>query len=338
LLYTTLLLWKSVLPERGLLRKNKAWCPSCYEEMRKMNCVYDPLIWSIAASTVCTRHQRPYQTCCHYCNKENLFLSRRGIPGYCYHCNRWLGSNVYEKTDDTKAELLLLNLKRSRIIEDLINFSFSSEAMNITKDPLLSSLNKCLLKSFKNNLTLASKETRIPKSTLLGWLNGNSLPPLNSLLHLCSNFNLKLEQIFLDKINVKDLDYKIMVYYQKEDRKRYDYAALKRYLIDIIKRKEIISLSKIAEIVGCDRKLLSRNFPKECKIINEINRIYVLENKHNRLMYKIEILNKEFKFLLKSDIYPSRRKIEERLGSGFLKEKLLKTEWEELKNKHFKVN
>lgn len=45
LLFMTLLLWKEVLPERGLLRKKRAWCSLCYEEMKQESkAVYDPLI------------------------------------------------------------------------------------------------------------------------------------------------------------------------------------------------------------------------------------------------------------------------------------------------------
>jgi hypothetical protein len=46
LYYLTLLLWAEVIPARGLLRRIRAWCPSCYEEWQtNSQTVYEPLLW-----------------------------------------------------------------------------------------------------------------------------------------------------------------------------------------------------------------------------------------------------------------------------------------------------
>jgi hypothetical protein len=61
----TLLCWSEVLPAVRLLRRNRAWCPACYEEWRKANQIaYEQLLWSLEVVKVCCRHQIPLQQHC----------------------------------------------------------------------------------------------------------------------------------------------------------------------------------------------------------------------------------------------------------------------------------
>ena len=54
----TLLTWAEVFSPAGLLRSLRAWCPVCLEEWRATNqAIYEPLLWTLRAAKVCTRHQ-----------------------------------------------------------------------------------------------------------------------------------------------------------------------------------------------------------------------------------------------------------------------------------------
>ena len=90
----TLLAWETVLPTRGLLRRNRVWCPVCYESgWRSGQVIYEPLLWSLEVVTVCPIHQVYLQSTCPSpdCQRTQPILGPHAQPGHCAHCLRWLG-------------------------------------------------------------------------------------------------------------------------------------------------------------------------------------------------------------------------------------------------------
>lgn len=74
-----------------LARESRSWCPECFQDW--LICeqpVYEPLIWSIAAVTVCPRHHQPLRTCCPHCQKTQRPMSGRMQVGRCSYCLNWL--------------------------------------------------------------------------------------------------------------------------------------------------------------------------------------------------------------------------------------------------------
>ncbi len=56
--WTTMITWVNVLSQRPLICRKRAWCPACYETWRQRGeIVYDPLLWALAAITVCPIHK-----------------------------------------------------------------------------------------------------------------------------------------------------------------------------------------------------------------------------------------------------------------------------------------
>jgi TniQ len=331
LLFNTLLIWKDLLPVRGLLRKSKAWCSICYEEMKQNNQdPFDPLIWSITASTFCSKHHKAYEEICPFCKKTIPFFTRKGKIGYCSNCHGWLGN---KSSEISLCKINNYELKTNKLLEEMI--CFNSNEVEISKENLIISIKKCIEILF-DNLNDFTRVTGIPRSTIMGWLELTSVPPLKSLLFLCTIFNLNVEQLLKQDLKnvslAKEID--IKKYYNKEIRKEQNHDLIKEYLIDIINKKKAISLSKIALKFSCDRKLLSRRYPSECRIIIKISQDESSRKKNKRKNLKIKQLQTTFYFLLKSNTYPSRRKIEYHLVAAFLKENFLNEEWKRLKNKH----
>src|SRR5437667_8856139 len=95
--FLTLLTWTEVLPVYQLQKTTRAWCPGCFQDWRDHGQpIYDPLVWTLAAVTVCARHRRPLRTICSLpeCRRPSpwLGLGYRSRPGHCAHCGGWLGS------------------------------------------------------------------------------------------------------------------------------------------------------------------------------------------------------------------------------------------------------
>jgi TniQ len=332
--FTTILFLSELVSERGLLRKTKAWCAACYEEMQQCNgIVYDPLIWSISTSTVCIKHCLPLTMRCPYCMKELLFLSRKGKIGFCSHCSKWLGQEFLKTEQLCNKGHLNVEIKKSLMVETLINYGVSPKSQVLNNNTLVESFKTYLSIFFNNNLALLSNTTKIPRTTFKGWLEGKCKPSLDALFVLCLNTGIDIIDLLLGNLDGK-INIKSIVIYKKLTKNKFEYENMKKYLIDVINKNEFSSLTKIAIALKCDRRLLTKKFPDECHLITQMNKELLRTQKENRLKNKKRELHIVFGNLLRINIYPSRRQVEAMLGSGFLKEKELRTEWDKLKNKH----
>lgn len=55
----TLLPYEGVFSNARLFRRNRAWCPACYEDWRRTGAiVYEPLLWTIRLVGICLQHGR----------------------------------------------------------------------------------------------------------------------------------------------------------------------------------------------------------------------------------------------------------------------------------------
>lgn len=80
----------------GELTKDlRAWCSECFQMWRTTNHpIYEPLLWSIAAITICPDHCQPLQSRCPHCNKSQRPLTARMLVGRCSQCIRPLDTRL----------------------------------------------------------------------------------------------------------------------------------------------------------------------------------------------------------------------------------------------------
>ena len=83
----TLLTWAQVLPRAALLRRARAWCESCVQAWHQAHRpLYEPLLWTLQAVTVCPYHQRPLRHVCPHCERPLGPLDWRSRSAYCSRC------------------------------------------------------------------------------------------------------------------------------------------------------------------------------------------------------------------------------------------------------------
>jgi hypothetical protein len=101
LINLTLLNGKGLLgTKRNVLKKNRSWCPLCFEYWKDNDLeVYEPLIWSIDLINYCPDHQVQLEEVCHSCGNINKVISSSQRVGYCGKCSNWLGK---KKTGEIK--------------------------------------------------------------------------------------------------------------------------------------------------------------------------------------------------------------------------------------------
>jgi hypothetical protein len=99
--FLTFLTWREVLSLHQLQKTTRAWCPGCFQDCRgRGQAIYDPLLWTLAAVTVCVHYRRRLRTICPFpeCRRQSprLGLGYRSRPGHCAHSGGWPGNSGAE--------------------------------------------------------------------------------------------------------------------------------------------------------------------------------------------------------------------------------------------------
>jgi hypothetical protein len=189
----TLLRFRDFIPQRGLLKTVKAWCPECYEEMKMTTSatIYDPLAWSIRVVSVCTKHRILLVEICPGCARLNLMMDRRSSPGFCSHCNAWLGSATTTKIEEMDYESQV----KAKMVEHLL------ECKSIfNRDGIVTSL-KHIVTHENSNITEVARKLFVPKTTFWTWVRGKNLPPIAEVLRICNKYGINIVDFYTGRIN-----------------------------------------------------------------------------------------------------------------------------------------
>ncbi|MFC9542981.1 hypothetical protein ACFTQ7_24570 [Lysinibacillus sp. NPDC056959] len=159
-----------------------------------------------------------------------------------------------------------MTFKGDETNEDSLRIFFS-EFINLPfeKNCVSRSISYYLNRNFEGSLTKAAGFFGYPKSTLWGWKEGTNLPPLNALIKITMKLQLSLTDFFnMEKSNItfkNDCSDRIV----SSGRVKKDHKKILNFLKLIIAEKRPYSLSKIANLMECDRKLLTQMYPNECQ-------------------------------------------------------------------------
>jgi hypothetical protein len=324
--YTTLLNWSVIFPFRGLLKKTKSWCPLCYEEAKLSDSIiYDQLIWNFQLVDYCMKHLTPLENTCLFCKSTMPVIDRKSLLGFCSNCCTWLGNTSSIAINDQYPNN---SLKDISLIGELL----SNNQIKLSHALFQDSLNFYIDEYFHKSPFKAAGFFKIPKSTFATWIAGRAQPNINYLIKICKMLGLSIIEFLQKQEPIKDNSPN--EFYVK-DHFRYDHQEINRTLKNVILSNKPTSISEVARIIGCDRKLLSTMYRKECNQIKNIYNAHLLQRKNERLSIKTNQLKEAFHSLVKQGHYPSRRKLEEILGSGFLKEKAIQEYWNQLKKEQF---
>jgi len=306
---TTLQNWSVTLPNRGLLKTTKSWCPYCYEQSRLNDeVIYDPLIWNFQLVNYCLKHKKPLENICGNCSNTVPVINRKSHPGYCSRCGAWLGNTT------SMNEGILKNTNKSLSYIQFIGELLANNDLQLSNRNPTNSLKYYIDEVFDKSPSKAAQSFNIPRSTLMMWINGKHLPTLKYLLVICKILGISL----IEFLHTKNPQIKIGSTKTIETgRIKHDHKKIRRILNKVIETKQPISISELARMIGCDRRLLSRMYETECNQIKEIYNDHLQEKKEDRLITKTNQLKDAVNLLVKQGVYPSRRQIEDILGTGF---------------------
>lgn len=210
--FLTMLPLKEVLTDKKLLRKSRAWCSDCYEEWQQEGkIVYDPLLWSISAITACSTHKQHLRDKCVHCNKPSPILPRNSRPGFCTHCNLWLGV----ARGSNYAEDKILNDQQSKwqrwAVAHLgaVFTKVYQVASSLKRGDVTHLISICLQRSTRGDLkAFIRRFNSFNYSTMHGWLSGNVLPELERLMELCYRTEVSMEVVLFGRVGVTEISSK----------------------------------------------------------------------------------------------------------------------------------
>lgn len=205
----TLLPWQSLLTSGGILRRRRTWCPRCFQEWQRHELpIYECLAWGLAPVTVCPIHYVLLERHCPHCRRPMLVLSAHAHPGFCAHCNGWLG-------DDSIA----LDALAPQQMEDqlwIANQVGEFLALGVTASErgspryLLSNLQRILVELATGNQLLFGRVAKVSNTTLDGWLKEKWLPSLPLVIRICQNLRLPLNRLMLEELSSTDPEWSVL--------------------------------------------------------------------------------------------------------------------------------
>lgn len=198
----TLLPWQGIFGTDGILRKHRAWCSCCYQELRDRGLpVYDFLLWMVATTTVCPQHKIALEEFCPHCRKRSRPFSPSGRPGFCSHCGAWLGSQpsvlLSHRTEDPDSDV-----QTARQIGDIVSF-VSTQKQSLCSN-LRDNLEHAIAGLAHGNRLSFCRVAGINERTLIDWLERKRLPSLALLLRLARNLRIPLKRLLTERISAED--------------------------------------------------------------------------------------------------------------------------------------
>ena len=252
---TTLLVWKNRISHHGLLRKNLAWCPSCFHEQLETNgIIYEKLIWTFEAVRICLIHRTDLYKVCPHCQSRLKLLSGKSRPGFCSKCLEWLGLKSAPKSVNTNSKELWISQSVSRFL--LMNPR--------NADSFSNNLSKLIQKTTNGNINDFAYLTDVWHLSIRRLLKGEVLPTLEMLIDICYPLNFSLIDLFdestkFDKTGKNSLA-EIKGYAKEE-------ARLK--LPDFLVENPPPSANEVARRIGWRTTRFQRNFPDEYQQVVE---------------------------------------------------------------------
>ncbi len=274
----TLVPLSELLTSRNLLRRNRSWCPLCYENWCKTKqTVYEPLLWSLVIVKVCPLHCCVLSEICPHCDQTNLPLAWHSRSGYCSKCQHWLGSsfaNLPKNFEELSESELGVLVWIANSVGDLL-----ASTPNLTS-PIT---NVSLAQAFRAHVNIASngniaefaRQLQLPRNTVWLWCNGRNLPQLDTWVQICYRLNRSLLE-FLTQQPEQGTSIgpaKTLLSFQtkpKAEARAIDTNALEDQLEEVFLDHKCppLPMEQVARQMGIHRKTIFRLFPEVCRAIS----------------------------------------------------------------------
>ena len=206
----TLLPWQSLMTSGGILRRRRTWCPRCFQEwQRHGKPIYECLAWVLAPVTVCPIHYVLLEQHCPNCGRPMLVLSAHAHPGFCAHCNGWLGDDSTAPSAPPSPQAIEDQLWIANQVGKFLALGATASDKG-SSFHLLSNLQRMLVELARGNQLLFGRVAKISNTTLDRWLKGKWLPALPLVIRICQSLRLPLNRLVLEEVSSTDPEWSVL--------------------------------------------------------------------------------------------------------------------------------
>ncbi len=337
----TMLDWSEVISPKDLLRRSKAWCPFCYEEWRKNGLeIYEPLIWGLEVASVCIQHKCYLDTRCPNpnCRKYLNMLAPQIQPGYCYHCDYWLGTNAEPILSNTPTED---EMEWHRWIMKSVG-ELLAATPTLPRTPQRSQFADCvagyLQHVYDGNVSAFARKLCISRRTIRDWKREEQVPELRSLLGFCYLVGISPLHLFMGvaaDVNHDEtclstspgLMQKAMQHHRVFDAEQVQHELEAELTLEIEAPKP---MSAVARRLNYDHSFLYKHFPELCRAISDRYRTYRKRKREERKRQILDEVRQTTYRVYKQGLYPSQERVRLLLAKpGSIKEPGALAVWHE---------
>jgi DNA-binding XRE family transcriptional regulator len=339
--FLTLLTWANVLPPRGLLRRNRVWCPACYETWRQAGqVIYEPLLWSLEVMTICPLHHCYLHSTCHHldCQASQPILGPRSRPGYCSHCERWLGVSSTDLPSENTAvpeEEWAWQTWVAREVGDLF-----VHAPGPLAEPTVQNVSSVVKRWIEfltqGNANAFARRLQISTSSVSCWQSQRQRPQLGTLLRLCRLFRTPLLHVFAQGADAVDgsifdqNEWVIEAKRPKRPRRAFDQQRVLMVLQDVLasNAEPPPAMRQVCKQLGYEHALVYTHYPDLCRSISARYMAYQKERGSQRLQQLCAEVRQAVFAVHQQGKYPSAYRVEALLSvPGFMRHPEARAVW-----------
>ncbi len=189
--FLTLLPFASVLNTASLIRRERAWCPRCYESSAAQGQeVYEQLVWCIQYVEICPLHKVSLQTSCLGCHRELRPVCAASRPGFCSRCREWLGTprRLQEEVLPTDYQIWVARELGKLLV-------IAQDAKRVRKENIRKVLVHYVDSFSDGNRIVAAEIACCRRSSFHNWCNGATTGRIGPLLRMCYELRIPLTSL-----------------------------------------------------------------------------------------------------------------------------------------------
>ena len=186
----TLLPFASVLDTASLMRRERAWCPRCYESSAGQGHeVYEQLAWGLQCVEICALHKVCLETSCPVCHHELRPVCAVSRPGFCPRCREWLGTLRRSQEETPTDYQIWVAQEFGKLL------AIAPDAERVRKENIRKVLIHYVDSFSDGNRIAAAEIAGCRRSSFHNWCNGATTGRIGPLLRMC--YELKIPLISL---------------------------------------------------------------------------------------------------------------------------------------------
>ena len=305
---STLLSMQGCISQVGLMARKKRWCSECFNMGNGVEGLHGRLIWEIQCVTACPIHgTRLVSVCGCSPNERQSPFRRKFLPYICKFCGHTLARENSRSERATEREIAVARL----VARFLDSETFDSTT---TKDYLSKFISGAKDQCAEGKAAWLANILGVNKSAVHGWMNGKNVAEFSRIVSIAYNLGCEISDIFkADSTELLPLPIPPRPR-QKGAGRGFDRSALNRKLEGFLKQSESLSVRKVADLLGVSPRALYIYSNELAKKISTRHRAVLYEQATASLLVKKNILRAEIRAMLAEGIFPTRRRITQRVG------------------------